>query len=81
MDRLCNLALSLNRHEPLAAVARYGDVLRCAENVPAIAVANPAQLLLALLVSGFLHRQRLVEYEPARANEAARIALLVAVGL
>lgn len=43
-DRRCHLAFRLNRHEPLAAIGRYGDVLGLANNVPAVAVAEPAQL-------------------------------------
>jgi hypothetical protein len=39
-----NLALGLDRHEPFAAVNRYGDVLDRAKNAPAVAVANPSQL-------------------------------------
>ena len=41
---LLYLALGLDRHIPLAAVARHGDVLRRAKRVLAVAVANPAQL-------------------------------------
>ena len=38
-----DVALGLDRREPLAAVTRYRDVLRRAEDVPAVAVANPAE--------------------------------------
>jgi len=43
MHRLLNLALGLDAHEPLAAVGRHGDVFCHAENVPAVAVANPTE--------------------------------------
>ncbi len=44
MQRRIDFPFSLNADEPFSAVARYGDVLRRAENIPAVAVANPAEL-------------------------------------
>ena len=38
------LPFSLDRHKPLSAPARYGDVLGRAEHVTAIAVGQPAEL-------------------------------------
>ena len=43
-----------------------------------LAQASIAELLLPLLVAFLLQRQRLVEDEPARASEAAHVALLFA---
>ena len=41
---LLDFTLRLNRHEPRAARLAHGGVAQFAENIPAVAVANPAQL-------------------------------------
>lgn len=41
---LLDRTLGLDRYEPFAARTRYGDDLQRAEDVPAIAVPEPAQL-------------------------------------
>ena len=43
-DRLRNLTLGLDRDEPLAAAAGHGDIAHRAERIPAVAVAQPAEL-------------------------------------
>ena len=59
---LLDLALGLNRHGPLAAGLTYGDVLHRTPYVPAVAVANPAELgqkQAAVALIEFVNRVRL----------------------
>ena len=71
VNGLFDFALVLDRHKPFAAVARYGDVLRCAEHVPAVAIANPAQL--GQEDSGIA----LIELVALRVAEAVRLAFFL----
>jgi hypothetical protein len=43
-QRLLNLSLSLNRHEPFAASGRHGNILGRTQHVAAVPITNPAQL-------------------------------------
>lgn len=44
MRRILNCTFGLDAHEPFAAVGRYGDVPYRTQRLPAVAVAQPAEL-------------------------------------
>ena len=66
MHRLRNLALSLDAHKPLTAAGRHGDVFGCAEDIPAVAIANPAEFRQEDAAVG------LIELEPLGEAKAIR---------